>query len=108
MRLPKKWAAAHSRELRQAAHGECEKHFRKHASVPTSRSLPPRTRQISRACGDCENRNFASRVLKVNNFLWPAMACANDALGPSPLREAFGGVTQDLFKKDESCTLVSR
>jgi hypothetical protein len=50
------------------------------------RSAPPRTRQISRACGSSRS-TIPPAFSEVNNLLWPAMACANDTFGSQPLRE---------------------
>src|SRR5271163_2950663 len=63
------------------------------------RSAPPRTRQISRACGSCRSRiplNVVERKT-FSGLLWRAQMTH---LGHSRLRAwAFGGVTQDLLAR---------
>jgi hypothetical protein len=47
------------------------------------RSAPPRTRQISRACGGLSKQNSARPCRKKSLSGLLAMACPNDAFGPS-------------------------
>ena len=73
--LPRKWAAEYSTDpslSRPPPHRRLRKQFNTLLCswLLISRSAPPRTRQISRACGDCRSR-IPLNVVERETFLGP-------------------------------------